>query len=70
MPEQVKNAFDKITLQKMGKGLLIAIAGAILTFAEEFIPGIDFGAYTAIAVAFNSAIVNSVREFLKGIKVN
>ena len=66
MPEQIKNKFDVITLQKVGKGVLIAGAGAILTFLAEAIPGIDFGSWTPAVVAFSSILINTIREYLKG----
>lgn len=52
-------------MNKILKGALIAVTVALLTYAEETIPGIDFGTWTPMAVAANSAIVNAIREYLK-----
>jgi hypothetical protein len=65
MDTQKAFSWDKITLQKTGKGLLIALAGALAVFLEQAIPGIDFGQYSIIAVAINSAIINAIREWIK-----
>ena len=51
-------------LKKVGKGALIAGAGAILTALAEGIPGIDFGQYTGFAVAFSSILINLGRKYL------
>lgn len=53
--------------KKIGKGLLIAMAGAALTYAAEQIPGLNFGQYTVLAVAVFSALVNAGREYLKSL---
>lgn len=52
-------------IRKIVKGLVIALVVAFVTWAEQTIPGIDFGSYQLLAVAINSAIVNAVREYLK-----
>lgn len=51
-------------LEKVGKGLLIALAGAALTYLTEQIPNIDLGEWTPIVVAFWSVIVNAARKWL------
>lgn len=51
--------------KKILKGLLIAMLAAVLTYAEEIVPGLDFGTYTPIAVAINSALVNALRQYFK-----
>ena len=61
-------SWDKITIQKAFKGLAIAGVGAVLTFLEEAIPGINFGQYTPLAMMLNSAIFNALREYIKGVK--
>lgn len=57
-------SIDAIGLKKVGKGLLIAVGGAVLTYIAEVIPGINFGEYTPVAVAVASVIVNFGRKFL------
>ena len=49
---------------KVFKGLLIALAGAALTFAADQIPHMDFGPYTLLVAACLSAVVNAGRQYL------
>ncbi len=63
-----KYRLNKIDLTKIGIGLLIALGGAFATYLEEIVPGVDFGAFTPLAVAVNSIIVNAIRKFLTGLK--
>lgn len=51
-------------LRKVGKGLLIALAGAALTYLSEQIPHVDFGVWTPMVVTFWSAFVNWARMYL------
>lgn len=51
-------------LRKIGKGLLIAMAGAALTYLAQTIPNVDFGAYTPVVVASFSVIVNAAQKLL------
>jgi hypothetical protein len=51
-------------LKKVGKGALIAGAGAVLTYLAEAIPGVDFGAYAPIVVAVFGIGVNFLRKLL------
>lgn len=61
-------SFDKTTLIKIGKGFLIAIGGAALTYFAEFIANTDFGVYTAAVVAIASILINAGKEFIAGKK--
>lgn len=47
---------------KVGKGLLIAMTGAGLTYLGEFVSGTDFGDLTPLIVAGFSVLVNYVRK--------
>lgn len=49
---------------KTGKGLLIALGGAALTYFEGLIPNLDFGVWTPAVMALNCALVNLGRKFL------
>lgn len=60
----MKYKLNKADLFKIGKGLLIAMAGAGLTYLVDAVPNIDFGEYAPIAVAVFSVLVNMVRKFL------
>lgn len=53
--------------KKIGRGLLIAVGGAVLTYLAEQIPNVDFGTYTPLVVAGFSALINAGREYLKGL---
>ena len=57
-------SIDSLGLKKVGKGLLIALGGAALTYLVEVIPGIDFGVWTPIAVTVSAVVVNFGRKFL------
>lgn len=64
------NISQKYTLTKkdaisIGKGALIAIAGALLTYLAELIPKFDFGEYTPFVVAIAAILINAIRLFLK-----
>ena len=54
---------------KVGKGLLIAMGGAGLTYLGQYIIGADFGALTPIIVAAFSVLVNYMRKVGIGSKV-
>jgi hypothetical protein len=51
-------SIDWIGIKKVGKGALIAGAGAALTYLLEAIPGLDFGIYTTVVGAGLSILVN------------
>ena len=53
-----------IDWKKVGKGLLIAVFGAILTYLSDLIPTIDFGMWTPMVMAFWSIVVNIVQKLL------
>lgn len=55
---------DKTDWKKVGKGLLIAVAGAALTYATEFIPTVDWGSYTPVVVAGASVLINLAWKLL------
>ena len=50
---------------KVGKGALIASAGAGLTYLSANVMGAEFGMYTPIVVAGWSIFVNLARKFLE-----
>lgn len=62
--ESKKFALNKHELLKIGKGLLIAMGGAALTYLTDMIPNIDFGQATPIVVAAWSVVVNIARKYL------
>ena len=50
--------------KKIGTGLLVALAGAVLTYGTEWLSGADFGASTPIVVAAWSVLANIVRKWI------
>ncbi len=63
-----KFSLNVLDRKKIGKGALIAVAGALFTYFQDLIPTIDFGVYTPIVMAVNSIIVNVVVKWLAGNK--
>jgi hypothetical protein len=57
-------SINKEDLQKLGKGLLIAVVGAALTYGSEWMSGADFGSWTPVVVAGWSVAVNFLRKFI------
>ena len=55
---------DKEDLSKIGRGFVIALLGAALTYAADTIPGVDFGDWTPVVVAVASAAINAGRKWL------
>jgi len=54
--------------KKIGKGLLIALAGALVTFLVDLPNAYDFGKYSIIVVAVASTLVNFLRKWLTSYK--
>ena len=51
--------------KKILKGAGIVVAGSLLAYVAELLPGVDLGAYTGIAVGIGSILINFLRELLK-----
>ena len=51
-------------LKRLGIGALVALGGALATYLETTIPGVNFGQYTFIVVSLNSVLVNAIRLFV------
>lgn len=54
--------------KKIGKGAIIAILGALLTYGSDIILNINFGTYTPIAVAVWSILVNAGWKWIQNNK--
>ena len=54
----------KTDLLSLGKGLVIALIGAALTYFTAWITGQNFGAYTPLVVALWGTIANVVRKYI------
>jgi len=61
-----KFSLNNIDRKKVGKGALIAVWGALLTYFEQFIITVDFGQFTPVVMLVNSILVNMVQKFLSG----
>ena len=56
---------NRTDMHKVFMGLVIALAGAGLTYIEATIPDVDFGKYTTLAMfVVNSGVVNFLRKLL------
>jgi hypothetical protein len=58
-------SFRGIDWRKVGKGALIAVAGALLTYGTTFVSGTDFGAYTPLVVAVWGVVVNVAHKYVQ-----
>lgn len=63
---QTANSFDPVTMQKIGRGALIAGFGAVAVYFLQAVVGMDFGDKTPIIVALASIALNSLKEYLAG----
>lgn len=52
--------------KKVGKGLLIALGGAALTYVAQL--QFDFGVWTPVAVAVASALINAGRVYIASLQ--
>ena len=51
---------------KVGRGLLIAMAGAGLVYLTDVVPQINWGVYAPIVGALAAVLVNLARKLLAG----
>ena len=61
--ENTRFKLTKTDLTKVGKGVLVALAGATLTYLTEWAANTDFGSYTPVIVAALSILTNVVRKW-------
>ena len=54
----------KSDLLSLGKGLVIALIGAALTYFTGLITVHDFGAYTPLIVALWGTVANVIRKYI------
>lgn len=64
--ESKKFKFNKDDLLSIGKGFLIMLGGATVTYLAELVPQIDLGVYTPLFVVFAGLVINTVRKYLAG----
>ena len=61
----MKNKLTNNNWKKIGKGFLIAIAGAGLTYITDTLPNVELGVFQPIVMAGWSVLVNMARKFLQ-----
>ena len=65
MEKSGKFELNKKDLKKIGKGVLIALGGALLTYATDIIPLVEWGEWKPVIVAFSSILINAGWKLLK-----
>lgn len=60
----MKFILEKSEWVSVGKGALVAIVGALLTYFTAFFAGANFGQYTPIVVALWSVLANIARKWV------
>lgn len=51
-------------LKKISTGAIVAIVGALLVYATDLVPQIDWGVYTPLVTAVFAVLANVVRKWL------
>lgn len=64
--ESKKYSLNKEDALKIGKGAVIAISGAFLTYALSAIGTIDFGDNTVLIVPILTILINAGLKFVQG----
>lgn len=62
--ESKKYKLNKEDGLKILKGLGIAVGGAVVAYATELLPMVDFGGYDKVAMVIGMLVVNGARKFL------
>lgn len=65
-----KYSLNKEDGLKIGKGAIIAVSGALLTYALQTIGTIDFGPNTVLIVPILTILINAGLKFIGGDKIN
>ena len=66
--EKMKYTLGKEDLEKIAKGAIIAVGGALLTYLTNILTQVNFGDFTGIAVAVGGIIINTCWKVLDGVK--
>lgn len=66
MADSRKYALSVTDLKAIGRGALMAVGGALLTYISSVITATDFGMYTPTVVALWSIILNTARKYVEG----
>jgi hypothetical protein len=68
MKQSPKGELNDTDWKKIGKGAGIAVAGALLTFAADALPGIDFGQYQMVIAPVLMVLINLGLKWYAGTK--
>lgn len=66
--ESKKFSLNWLDLQKIGRGALIALGGALLTYLADALPSVDFGQLQPVVVALGGILINAGWKYLKGLQ--
>lgn len=55
---------NQADFNKILKGAVMALGGALLTYIAQTIPNVDFGAYTPIITAVLAVVMNTAHKWL------
>lgn len=55
---------DKTDFQKLGKGLALAVGGAVITYMAEWTTETDFGSMTPLVTAASAFVLNFARKWI------
>lgn len=61
-----KFSYNKADLQAIGRGAIIAIGSALITYLIELLPSVDFGEMTPFVVGILGILLNSARKYISG----
>lgn len=57
--------FTKDNFVSLGRGLLMALAGAVMTYLSTYVAGHDFGSWTPVITFAWSTLANAARLYVK-----
>ena len=63
---QIKNAFDRTTVNKILKGAAIAGGGAAAVYLLDALSLMDLGQATPLVTAICAILINAIKEFRNG----
>lgn len=59
-------SLNSIDWKKLGKSILLAAAGAVITVLLEQLPNLDFGSWTPFVTGAVTWILNLLRKWISG----
>jgi len=61
-----KYKFNREDLQKIGRGALLAMGGALVVYATDILPMVDWGSWAPVATGVGAILLNSLRKWVAG----